>query len=119
MRSCGHLLDLARGLAVEEHLPVDVELVVLQVDALLRRRLLDVSHELPQLLPALPRLLGEVLGHGDDGLPQTLGGLEHIVLIFEVFKCHFETFDNLQQTFTFQTLIEISTTILFYAIDID
>ena len=41
---------------------VNEQLVVLQDTVALRSSFLDVSHELPQLLPALPGSLGEILG---------------------------------------------------------
>ena len=84
--SRGLFLHLTSQLAVHEQLPVDIELVVLQVAPPLGVLLLHLSHHLPQLLPRLSCLLGEVLRHRYCGLPQTLGGLEYVLLVFECFE---------------------------------
>ena len=67
---------------------VDEEFVVLQHTVALGSSLLDVSHELPQLLPALSRSFGEILGDSDLGPAKSFRVLQNILSVLERLKRH-------------------------------
>ena len=67
---------------------VNEQFVVLQHTVALGSSLLDVSHELPQLLPALSGSLGEILGDSDLGPAKSFRVLQNILSVLERLKRH-------------------------------
>ena len=67
---------------------VDEQFVVLQHAVTLGSSFLDVSHEFPQLLPALSGSLGEILGDGDLGAAQSFRVFQNILSVLERLKRH-------------------------------
>ena len=65
---------------------VDEQFVVLQHAVTLGSSLLDVSHELPQLLSALPGSLGEILSDGDLRAAQSFRVFQNILSVLERLK---------------------------------
>ena len=79
---------LANNFIPDVNFMVDEEFVVLQDAVTLGSSLLDVSHELPQLLSALSGSLGEILGDCDLRAAQRFRVFQNILSVLERLKRH-------------------------------